>query len=846
MNIMNKLTLRHMKMNKGRTIVTTIGIAASVALITAIFVSLASFFDMEGQLCLYSDGNCQARVSQISREQQQQLQKDERVTMAGAYMLPDENGFQVPGAQNLRNGGGNIMAADETGFRQLVTCPYEGTLPVNENEVALEEKIIEKNQLSLKPGDTMELSFGNRFLMKEGEKQPYYGNYKSEEQFEETNKRVVKVTAILHQNIPTQNTTMIRGMSQQEKSGLFDGAITLKKLDYNSLKEMKAILKKYRISEYDINTMFLETKFAFDKNSEMFKSMLPVVGIALAIVMVASILLIYNAFAMSLSERVRYLGMLASVGATKKQKRNSVYFEVLLQTLAGLVLGILVGILGIHITLQIIGGKIISTGMIEGIGEDTFSMNTVIPIWVIIVVILISVLTVFISAWIPARKASRISPMEAIRPTKDIRIRKKRLRTPAYIRYIFGYEGELAHKNLKRNSRKAKIITRSIGFSVILFLCVNFFCQSMIEANGMQDSQPHQITVCVAKKEKDKAKEAIEKIEDVKDVIGVTNVCVYYDVESGENGAKQLFAKENIFPDYADVFKNGIWVYINLLEDDAFRELCNQNSIDSKPYYDGKGKVILMNNVSHTKGGKKVFTENMRHQKFISEGEKGQEEFEVMDFASYNPNLLSCRLNPVGCVSAFMPESAYEQMYHMESSVLGVITDQHEKVSEEIEKVLEEGNFTQGSVQDYIAMYQTMNTVIFIMQVFIYGFIVLITLITIANIINTISTGIMLRRKEFAMLKSVGITPKGFRKMICLESFFYGERALIVSIPVSIVLCYFMNERLNAAIVPFSIPWKMYLAVIVVVFLIIGFSMYYSIYKLRGDSIIDTIKEEVL
>ncbi len=177
---------------------------------------------------------------------------------------------------------------------------------------------------------------------------------------------------------------------------------------------------------------------------------------------------------------------------------------------------------------------------------------------------------------------------------------------------------------------------------------------------------------------------------------------------------------------------------------------------------------------------------------------------------------------------------------------LGVITSQHEKVTEEIQQIIETGGYKEGTVVDNAEAFQTMNTVIFIMQVFIYGFIVLITLITIANIINTISTGISLRRKEFAMLKSVGITPKGFRKMICLESFFYGERALIVAIPVSLFLCYNMNARINAATIPFFVPWKTYLIVIAAVFILVGLSMYYAMYKLRNDSIIETLKEEVL
>ena len=212
---------------------------------------------------------------------------------------------------------------------------------------------------------------------------------------------------------------------------------------------------------------------------------------------------------------------------------------------------------------------------------------------------------------------------------------------------------------------------------------------------------------------------------------------------------------------------------------------------------------------------------------------------------TYDSDLLPCRFNASGAVSVYMPESTYVKKYK-NNAKLGVITSQHEKVTEEIQQIIETGGYKEGTVVDNAEAFQTMNTVIFIMQVFIYGFIVLITLITIANIINTISTGISLRRKEFAMLKSVGITPKGFRKMICLESFFYGERALIVAIPVSLFLCYNMNVNLNAAAVPFFVPWKTYLIVIAVVFILVGLSMYYAMYKLRNDSIIETLKEEVL
>lgn len=475
-----------MKTNRGRTIVTTLGIAAAVALITAIFVSLASFLDMTGEICLYSYGNRQSVSGDVSSKQLDELRKDDRVCMAGASLaLPEENAFQLDGAASRRTGRGDVMAADTTAMKQLITCKYDGELPQNENEIALEEKVIKQNRFQIKPGDVIEVKFGKCTVESDGQEMSYTGSFVAGEKFTAGEKRTVKVTAILHQNVPTSSFKMIRGMSEAEKKENADVSITLKKIDHNSLKELKKIVKKYDLQNTDYETTFLETKFAVDENSSTFKNLFPVIGIALAIVMAASIVLIYNSFAMSLSERVRYLGMLASIGATKRQKRNSVYFEVFLQTMAGLILGIVVGIIGISITLNLVGGKIISTGMVQGVTADTFSMRTVVPWWSVCLIIFISFITVLISALIPARRASAISPMDAIRQTGEIRIRKKKIRTPFYIRKIFGYEGELAHKNLKRNSRKAKIITRSIGFSVILFLCINYFCQLLIESNGM-------------------------------------------------------------------------------------------------------------------------------------------------------------------------------------------------------------------------------------------------------------------------------------------------------------------------------------------------------------------------
>lgn len=95
------------------------------------------------------------------------------------------------------------------------------------------------------------------------------------------------------------------------------------------------------------------------------------------------------------------------------------------------------------------------------------------------------------------------------------------------------------------------------------------------------------------------------------------------------------------------------------------------------------------------------------------------------------------------------------------------------------------------------------------------------------------------------MLKSVGTTPSGFRKMISLESVFYGLKALVFALPISVALCYGMNVALSSNMIPFEINWLLYLAVIAVVFLIIGFTMLFAVYNLKNDSIVETLKEEI-
>ena len=192
--------------------------------------------------------------------------------------------------------------------------------------------------------------------------------------------------------------------------------------------------------------------------------------------MIGSISLIYNAFAISVSERSRHLGMMSSVGATKKQKRNSVLFEGFAIGLVSIPLGILSGFAGIGITFFFIN-PVLKSAM--GISEG---MRLVIMPSSIIVAVVVSVITILVSTYIPARRASNISAIDAIRQTSDIKITKRQVRTSKLTRIIFGIEGELGLKNLKRNRTKYRATVFSLIISMVLFLTVSYFTSSLEKA----------------------------------------------------------------------------------------------------------------------------------------------------------------------------------------------------------------------------------------------------------------------------------------------------------------------------------------------------------------------------
>lgn len=857
MNITNKLTYRHLKENKGRTVVTTLGICVSVAMITAVFVAMASFLNLFGEIGKISSGNWDACYYYLNQSQIEQVEKDSRISKVGLKYGGENKSFQIKNPTSYKRGTADMIIGDKSYFEMVLTGNFDGKVPANENEVAVEKNFLDKNGMK-------DAKVGDKIVLTQGQRQLDDGSYVTGSYFDKGEKFVPSgdekeytITAILHTNPATKYSSVWRGISEDElKNGDICVYFTLAKHDSSAYSTIEAIQKDYKIDDYQANEDVLAS-YLSGRQGGFLVTMLPIVLVVLILIVIASVMLIYNAFGMSLSERVRYLGMLASVGATKSQKRKSIYFEGAILGAIGIPVGILAGILGIGITLKLVGHKIISTGMIVGVNDSNMQMKTVVPAWAIIGIILVSIFTIFISAFIPARKASKITPIDAIRQRQEIKVKPKKLKAPKYIKKIFGYEGELAYKNLKRNGKKSRLITVSIALSIVLFISCNYFCSMFIQASGYEKTIPYQIYAIISLEHKKELEDALDKMQNV-DKYYVDMVNSNYSL--GKKGNLKDTDIKNLShynSSYAKLFENGsVTMAIHYIDDSEFNKLCQNNDIDYNSFYGKNVKCLLLNNLTHKQDTSKVFNNSIIGQhiaerdEFVNEGDEPLD-FEVGGLVKYDKNSLPCSFVPANVVGVFVPYSQYVNVIEkgLEPNdvklAMCIETDEHKEVAENLTTLLSENDFGGNYVLDNVDALETMNTVMFIIQVFVYGFITLISLITIANIINTISANIALRRKEFAMLKSVGTTPKGFSKMVSLESVFYALKAVIFGVPISVLISVVLNKMLGESSIPYHFDIKLYLSVIIIVFVLISITMIYSVRKLKDDNIIEALKEDI-
>ena len=652
--------------------------------------------------------------------------------------------------------------------------------------------------------------------------------------------------------------------------------------------------QEYRYA-YNTKVLLYSGTAPFDSFLTAFYSL---AAIIIALIVFGSVSLIYNAFSISVSERTRQFGLLSSVGATRKQLRRMVLFEALAVSIVGIPLGILVGIGGIGITLLLIGDKFFSIVRVD------IPMRLCVSWQAVVIAAVIALVTVLISAWIPSKRATRASAVEAIRQSMDIKVSGRPVRTSKLAYKLFGLPGVLAGKHYKRNRKKYRTTVVSLFMSIVLFVSAAAFTDYMMESaeGGLASDQFDLIYAAESDASAAMTPDALLEL-----------LFSEQNVTGGTYTKKQFLqgdiSREYVTAMYADRFADfgmesedaapkelSISGYLYFVADAEFNRLLEKYNLKEADYYDRekplglaldrnieldrrlekyvtldtlKGDGCVIEGLYYVEidgyyrkdsridenGNKVVLYQNRDNEndiielpheesfaKYTLRSEKTIEEAPF--FVSRSTPVAINMIYPYSMLESVVPEAALNQFRNTEYFLT---SSDHTASFGNLATVLTENGLSSRQLFDYAANAETNRNVVTIIRVFAYGFIVLISLIAAANVFNTISTNISLRRREFAMLKSVGMTQKGFRRMMNYECLLYGSKALLLGLPVSCGITYLIYRAVTRAYeTSFRLPWAAIGIAVLSVFLVVFATMMYSMSKIKKDNPIDALKNENL
>ncbi len=864
MDVIKKLILKDLNLNKKRTIVTIIGIILSTALICAVAGMVTSVQKTLVEYTKKDDGNYHVTLYDVPKDELKYIQNNRNVEKT---YLSEELGYSyLKDSKNDYKPYLSIVAMED--FENTGINLVSGRIPENSNEIVISESIIKKGKVDYKIGQKITLNVGKR--LSEGhelnQQDPY--NEEQEEQLQKEFTKEYTIVGIMERvnenlepysapgytavtkleeinnkaNISIlyknkfkyqENTEEINEMKKANENTKEDDKITVKglKSTYSS--------QKYKVK---VNTSLLSYEGA-NLSDNMMTTLCSIACVVIVIIIVSSVFVIRNSFAISITEKMKQYGMLSSIGATSKQIKKSVLFEGFVLGFISIPLGIILGVVAVIVLLCLM--NVLLKDYLNGI-KFLYS----IPIIPIILSIILGIITIYLSCRSSARKASKVSPIEAIRSNQDINIKSKKMRCPKIISKMFGIGGEISYKNLKRNRKKYRTTIISIIVSIVTFISLSTFIEYGFKMSNIYYRELSYNISVYGKNEQIELFEKITKLDNIKchsiqktsfaNIIDKDNK---YLTDFSKNRIGLEYDKDKLPISIVSVGNEEYNRYIKSIGGNT--EKCKNGAIlvnEGLVYYNSKQEIGEVYNI---KSGDKINI-NIESNENSSKVTKNLN-INIISTTNKKPMGLENNYSSTGFLiisDEFMVneigEKDVEVMLYIDSS-------DPAKLEEDITKLINDNNYKTSdiSINNLEEAQKAQNSLVLVVAIFLYGFIAVISLIGITNIFNTITTNMNLRKKEFAMLKSIGMTSKEFKRMIKLENIFYGLKALIFGIPIGIGMSYLIYKAfLNSLEIKYILPINAIIISVVFVFIIIGIIMRFAVKKINKQNIIETIRND--
>ncbi len=596
--------------------------------------------------------------------------------------------------------------------------------------------------------------------------------------------------------------------------------------------------------KYDVRTnseLLRWEVFAFSNDTVSF--LFTTCGVVICIIIFTSVFCIRNSFAIAITEKMKMYGMLASIGATKKQIRRNVIFEGLILGAIAIPIGILSGIFAVFVLLKIVN-SLIGEQLLTNV-DGIIMKVTLSPI---IISVILSILTIYLSSKNSAKKASKVDPIELLRNSEEINIKSKKLKVPKIISKIFKTGGELAYKNLKRSKKKYRTTVISLAVSIFIFITMNTLLTNMFDLteNYYQDYDYNVQIYAYNATDQD--------IDKIKGLNYIDEKFVVYENSSSFH----IFDVDKVNEIPGQV----------ILEDGGFYD------DEGKHVDDGKGKRITMNIIGLDTETFNKYLENIgvnpksiQEQAILSDKylyyEENTSRQSEKRIYKYNKNdTITGEMDgqeikfKIGAITDIKPygfERTYRQggdlivnidVYkdiEFEPRMVLVQSSNPDRFVEEVENLKISDIFC-NNFDEIVRNEKSMSLTV---KIFLYGFITVITLIGVTNIFNTITSNMELRQKEFASLKSIGMTKKEFNRMINLETCFYSAKSLIYGITLGLIGSFALYKSFSIKIEKgIYIPINPIIISIIAVFILVFVIMKYSMAKINKQNTIETIRNE--
>lgn len=890
MDTLKTLTIKNLKLNKKRTIVTIIGIVLSVALICAVAGMFTSLRQTMINEIVANNGDYHVSFTDVPTNDLNVFKNHRDIK---SYFILNEVGIaKIPG-DNLvieTKPYYRIMTYDKNTFKNYPINLLKGRLPQNTDEIVVQSNMNLKidDKITLNVGTRTDLE-GNRLT--QSETLEYYDetdgsqlikDYENEEKI--INAKTIEYTVVgiieeVPYNLEDYYSPAYTVFTYSDTQ--LDNTYSNVYVKYKKVKEYVEITRE--ITEYKQNVdsdgaITIYTKYDTSTNDRYLdilgagfsdstnKALIAMAAVVISIIMVSSIFVIKNGFSISVVERYKQFGMLSSIGATSKQIRKSVLYEGLVVGLISIPLGILLGV----------GAVFVLVYLVNLLLNDMLMLNLAFYIsWIPVAASVVTgAITIFLSCLIPAIRVSRMPAIEAIRGNNDIKIKSKKLKTPKYISKLFGVGGEIAHKNLKRNKKKYRTTVISLVVSIVIFIALSAFMQLMSRLTGFylntveyDFSVNYNVYNDISNSDYSQSTEKI--LDQYNKILNYGKVDrysierkkdIYTENNSAFNEKANNYLNELTNGHYT-TFDNTRHIQVMAVGKNEYKRLVEKIGGEYSKYE--KGAILIDTTTLYSKSDKKYKEINLTNYKngdiakindyvYNEKTEKSEisKTYEIPIITRTKETPLSMMTEsisqdyPILIISDDYFNELFGNDYYVDS--LYLTTEDIDLFTEKLDEFNDSTNeneyFWYENVHEEVKALQSLMLVV---SIFLYGFITVITLIGVTNIFNTITTNMALRSKEFAMLKAIGMSTKEFNRMIRLESILYGSKSLIIGLPIGIALSYLIYNSMDAAItLNYKLPFLAIIIAIGFVFLIVFMIMKYSLKKVNKQNIIETIRSE--